>query len=210
MRDDPLRKSRRGRRVAVAEHEAPEVEAPPNDPTTGLSPSQVGWRGRRRRYGLGSRSTSPASSRPPGRTEVARRCETRLLAATADTLEPRHYAQTRMNRPPPHVHGKEDVCHRLPPVADIPLSVRRGSTRGRCSGASTAAGASWSLLQRLSRTCYRARARVYLPRKYELPVGLLSRISSVRSCSSVQLQLARPLPRHDRAIATPVLVTSGA
>ena len=34
-----------------------------------------------------------------GRTEVARRCETRLLAATADTLEPRHYAQTRMNRP---------------------------------------------------------------------------------------------------------------
>ena len=141
MRDDPLRKSRRGRRVAVAEHEVPEVEAPPNDPTTGLNPRQVGWRGRRRRYGLGSPSTSPASSRPPDRTEVARRCETRLLAATADTLEPRLYAQTRMNRPPPHVHGKEDVCHRLPPVADAPL----------CEGGSICRRRGGSLRQPLAR-----------------------------------------------------------
>jgi hypothetical protein len=45
---------RGGGRVAVAEHEAAEVEAPPTVPTTGSSLSQVGWRGRRRRCGLGS------------------------------------------------------------------------------------------------------------------------------------------------------------
>ena len=39
-------------------------------------------------------------------------------------LEPRHYAQTRMNRPPPHVHGEEDVCHRLLPVAELPTQTK--------------------------------------------------------------------------------------
>src|SRR5438874_10691060 len=38
----------------------------------------------------------------PGRTKVARR-------SNAATRDYERHAQTRMNRPPPHVHGKEGV-----------------------------------------------------------------------------------------------------
>src|SRR5205823_14274574 len=42
----------------------------------------------------------------PGSHGHANRDETRLLATPAN---PHHYAQSRMNPPPPHVHGKEGV-----------------------------------------------------------------------------------------------------
>jgi hypothetical protein len=42
----------------------------------------------------------------PGSHGHANRDETRILATPANV---RHYAQSRMNRPPPHVHGKEGV-----------------------------------------------------------------------------------------------------
>jgi hypothetical protein len=42
----------------------------------------------------------------PGSHGHANRDETRILATQAN---PRGSAETRMNRPPPHVHGKEGV-----------------------------------------------------------------------------------------------------
>src|SRR3954451_4466990 len=49
--------------------------------------------------------TSPAQV-APGSHEYAERDQRRLVATPAI---PRRYAQTRINRPPPHVHGKEGV-----------------------------------------------------------------------------------------------------
>ena len=44
-----------------------------------------------------------------GRTKVARLCKTRRFAPTAEDRKAAGYAETRMDRPPPYVHGKEGV-----------------------------------------------------------------------------------------------------
>jgi hypothetical protein len=50
-----------------------------------------------------------AAGEDAGRTRVARPCKTRRNAATREPRNPRRRAAHRINRPPPHVHGKEGV-----------------------------------------------------------------------------------------------------
>jgi hypothetical protein len=54
-------------------------------------------------------SSLTCRQRCTGRTRVARPCKTRRNADTREPRNPRRRAAHRINRPPPHVHGKEGV-----------------------------------------------------------------------------------------------------
>ena len=66
-------------------------------------------------------NTRPAARVAPGSHAHAKRDEPRRLATPAN---PRHYAETRMSRPPPNVHGKEGVDGSSPSegFAEVPAS----------------------------------------------------------------------------------------
>jgi hypothetical protein len=56
---------------------------------------------------------------------------------------------------------KSAFCHRFPPVAEVPLSVKEGSTSQRCEGETTTAADARPSLLDVCRTCY-SRARLPL------------------------------------------------
>ena len=107
----------------------------------------------------------PQTSSDAGRTKVARRCRTRRLAATAAHRDPHEYAESRMNRPPPPVHGKEGVGSSSPPEGSakprpcgVYLSARGRCTSSRATGARKArAGPARTTLSR-SRSLRRLKA----------------------------------------------------
>ena len=100
------------------------VDAPPRSPPT---------RGPRTLYSSGDEVA-------PGSHEDAKRGDARLLPTSTN---PHHYGQSRMDRPPPHVHGKEGVDGSSPSegskspanrdflVVCAELQVRRGSASRR-------------------------------------------------------------------------------
>ena len=48
--------------------------------------------------------------------------------AASETTEHAQTVAVGCDQLPRRAHGKERVCHRLPPVAEVPLSVKEGST----------------------------------------------------------------------------------
>jgi hypothetical protein len=95
---------------------------------------------RRRPTALATTRGSLCDEVAPGSHGHAKRDDVRLFATGA---KPRHFAETRMSRPPPHVHGKEGVDGSSPSEGSAKAPVI-GAFSIDCPRGSYGLGGEWS------------------------------------------------------------------